>query len=280
MQNPKYKRRMKALMRQYIEEGRFNPATLKNREMNKLEQRFDDLFAEYAPSIGYVGDGQVWFTARNGAKMNPDFIDLDNRLVIEVTESSGYFHNPQQRRRRREAFEALGWRCQMLTDVDLQAQHLDSTIAILRGLVNGMTLVSKRRLRATHTVSDFECRPHHNYFVGSSGVLSHNSSFQDNSVEFYNELQRALNYGAKSRPRLDMPVGNYMKHHIVRKGLEIGAPLHLSYSCYMGDDVACGQCGPCYLRLKAFLMNDAVEVQPYASYPDWFPDRLRYSAPE
>lgn len=99
--------------------------------------------------------------------------------------------------------------------------------------------------------------------------------FSDNSSEFFTALQPALDYGARSRPKLDMPLGNSMKHHIVRKGLDAGAPLHLTHSCYHGDDNPCGNCGPCWLRLKAFLMNNEREVQKYLSYPDWFPDRLK-----
>ncbi|WP_243680869.1 7-cyano-7-deazaguanine synthase, partial [Vulcanisaeta souniana] len=38
------------------------------------------------------------------------------------------------------------------------------------------------------------------------------------------------------------------KHEIVRLGLETGAPLHLTWSCYDNGEKHCGRCGPCYMR--------------------------------
>jgi 7-cyano-7-deazaguanine synthase len=42
------------------------------------------------------------------------------------------------------------------------------------------------------------------------------------------------------------------KSEIIRRGLELGAPLHLTWSCYRAEDVACGRCDSCALRLRAF----------------------------
>lgn len=101
------------------------------------------------------------------------------------------------------------------------------------------------------------------------------SVYRDNSQEFYDAMERALARGTISRPRMVMPVGNLMKHAIVRYGLELGAPLHLSWSCYHGGAVRCGTCGPDYMRMRAHQMCGARESVPYASYPDWFPAALR-----
>jgi len=42
------------------------------------------------------------------------------------------------------------------------------------------------------------------------------------------------------------------KSEIIRRGRELGAPLHLTWSCYQGEDLACGRCDSCQLRLRAF----------------------------
>jgi 7-cyano-7-deazaguanine synthase len=42
------------------------------------------------------------------------------------------------------------------------------------------------------------------------------------------------------------------KSDIVKKGIELNAPLHLTWSCYENNDRACGHCQSCILRLKAF----------------------------
>jgi len=85
--------------------------------------------------------------------------------------------------------------------------------------------------------------------------MEEGSVFSDNSVEFYKAMEKALNLGSHSRPKLLMPVGNMMKHHIVKKGIEIDAPLDLSWSCYEGWADRCGTCGPCTMRRRAFAMN-------------------------
>lgn len=87
--------------------------------------------------------------------------------------------------------------------------------------------------------------------------MEEGSVFSDNSVEFYRACEKALNLGTHARPKLVMPVGNMMKHHIVKEGLDIDAPFHLSWSCYEGKEERCGQCGPCVMRQRAFAMNGA-----------------------
>lgn len=62
-----------------------------------------------------------------------------------------------------------------------------------------------------------------------------------------------------------MPVGNLVKHEIVKMGLQIGAPLHLTWSCYEGGDKHCGKCGPCYMRKTAFEINGVKDPVEYES---------------
>jgi len=105
------------------------------------------------------------------------------------------------------------------------------------------------------------------YDVVASGInLEEAGAYPDNEMEFIRLLNNLLPYavGPNKRVKIVMPVGNLMKHEIVKLGIEIGAPLHLTWSCYEGDKKHCGKCGPCYMRKKAFLMNglkDPVEYE-------------------
>ncbi len=54
----------------------------------------------------------------------------------------------------------------------------------------------------------------------------------------------------------------------VRKGRELGAPLHLSWSCYQGEAEACGHCDSCHLRLRGFQEAGFPDPIPYAFIPD------------
>jgi len=64
------------------------------------------------------------------------------------------------------------------------------------------------------------------------------------------------------------PVITLKKSEIIRRGIELGAPLHLTWSCYQGQDLACGVCDSCLLRLRAFAeagVPDPISYQRVAS---------------
>ena len=65
--------------------------------------------------------------------------------------------------------------------------------------------------------------------------------------------------------RIETPLIALRKHQIVTRGLELGAPFDLTWSCYSRDDQACGSCDSCALRLRAFAAAGAVDPIPYLS---------------
>lgn len=95
--------------------------------------------------------------------------------------------------------------------------------------------------------------------------LEEAGAYPDNEPEFIARFNDLLPFavGDGKRMRVIMPVGNLMKHEIVALGHEIGAPLHLTWSCYRAGDEHCGTCGPCYMRRKAFEINGLPEVISY-----------------
>ena len=95
--------------------------------------------------------------------------------------------------------------------------------------------------------------------------LEEAGAYPDNEPEFINRFNSVLPYAVNSnaRVRVLMPVGNLMKHEIVKLGLQIGAPLHLTWSCYAQGTLHCGRCGPCYMRRTAFAINNTPEVIKY-----------------
>ena len=107
----------------------------------------------------------------------------------------------------------------------------------------------------------------HGYDAVASGInLEEAGAYPDNEMEFVRMLGKVAPYavGPNKRVEILMPVGNLVKHEIVRLGVEIGAPLHLTWSCYEGGQKHCGRCGPCYMRKWAFKINglkDPVEYE-------------------
>ncbi len=95
-------------------------------------------------------------------------------------------------------------------------------------------------------------------------------AYPDNEMEFIRLLNQVLPYatGPQRRVQLLMPVGGLVKHEIVRLGLEVGAPLHLTWSCYDKGPKHCGRCGPCYMRRLAFKINGVRDPVEYDLPPE------------
>jgi 7-cyano-7-deazaguanine synthase len=94
--------------------------------------------------------------------------------------------------------------------------------------------------------------------------LEEGAVYPDNTVEFYERLNALLPLATLSRPVIRMPLARMMKWQIVRHAAAIGAPIHLSWSCYREGPLHCGQCGPCYLRRTAHAMTDRPDSVQYA----------------
>lgn len=95
--------------------------------------------------------------------------------------------------------------------------------------------------------------------------LEEAGAYPDNEPEFIARFNDLLPFAVADGKRLTvkMPVGNDMKHEIVAKGMAIGAPLHLTWSCYRAGEKHCGTCGPCFMRRTAFTINGLEEVIQY-----------------
>jgi 7-cyano-7-deazaguanine synthase len=89
-------------------------------------------------------------------------------------------------------------------------------------------------------------------YIGA--VAEDSSGYPDCRPAFYHAFQQAVHVGTKPETRITLltPVIALRKSEIVRRGLELGAPLHLTWSCYQEEEVACGVCDSCRLRLRAF----------------------------
>ena len=97
-------------------------------------------------------------------------------------------------------------------------------------------------------------------YIGA--VAEDSSGYPDCRPEFYDAFQRAIDTGTKPATRIEIvtPVIYMRKSEIVKRGLELRAPLELTWSCYQGNDLACGRCDSCALRLRAF--REAGEEDP------------------
>lgn len=101
-------------------------------------------------------------------------------------------------------------------------------------------------------------------YAGMHGEDAHNWAYPDCTPEFIGAMQNAIYVGTYHKVRLICPFTYSSKADIVRFGLQLNAPLHLTWSCYEGRDLACGKCPTCIGRLEAFAacdMQDPIEYE-------------------
>jgi 7-cyano-7-deazaguanine synthase len=100
-------------------------------------------------------------------------------------------------------------------------------------------------------------------FIGA--VEQDSSGYPDCRPAYYDAFNHLIRTGTKDGEiRVETPLIAMRKNEIVRLGVELGAPFHVSWSCYSGETEACGVCESCVLRLRAFREAGALDPIPYA----------------
>ena len=97
------------------------------------------------------------------------------------------------------------------------------------------------------------------------------SGYPDCRPEFFEAFQQVVNVGTKPDTdiSLEAPFVEWSKTEIAERGLEIGVPYHLTWSCYRDEAPACGTCDSCAFRLEAFRNAGSRDPIEYAERPDY-----------
>jgi 7-cyano-7-deazaguanine synthase len=101
-------------------------------------------------------------------------------------------------------------------------------------------------------------------YIGA--VAEDSSGYPDCRPEFYEAFEKVIEAGTKPETEVKIitPIIDLSKAEIVKKGLKLNAPIHLSWSCYQNNDVACGVCDSCALRLRGFEQANEKDKIPYS----------------
>lgn len=102
-------------------------------------------------------------------------------------------------------------------------------------------------------------------YIGA--VEEDSSGYPDCREVFYDAFQQVIDRGTRPETRITIvtPLIHMKKSEIVRRGIELMAPLHMTWSCYQASDRACGKCESCLLRLKGFQDAGARDPITYRS---------------
>ena len=100
-------------------------------------------------------------------------------------------------------------------------------------------------------------------YIGA--VAEDSSGYPDCRQEYYKVFQELIRAGTRPETQIEIvtPVITLKKSEIIRRGIELAAPLHLTWSCYQNADEACGACDSCLLRLRAFEEAGVPDPLPY-----------------
>jgi 7-cyano-7-deazaguanine synthase len=102
-------------------------------------------------------------------------------------------------------------------------------------------------------------------YIGA--VEEDSSGYPDCRDVFFRAFEQVIATGTKPGTdiRIHTPVIHHTKQRIVEEGSRLGAPLHLTWSCYRSEDLACGECDSCALRLRGFAQAGLADPIPYAA---------------
>jgi 7-cyano-7-deazaguanine synthase len=175
-----------------------------------------------------------------------DFYQVDKRLVVQV-----------------QHFTAIGH--SSLTDknipvdrADLKSRRMPSSYVPFRN-ANILAIATSWAEVISAT----------KIFIGA--VEEDSSGYPDCRETFFRAFEQTIKEGTKpeTQIRIATPLIHLSKKQIVKKAVELGAPLHLTWSCYQNEAVACGECDSCALRLRGFQQAGITDPLLYRIRPDY-----------
>lgn len=106
-------------------------------------------------------------------------------------------------------------------------------------------------------------------FMGA--VFEDSSGYPDCRPDFFEAFNKVIKLGTRpeTKIKIETPIIHLNKSEIIAKGIELNAPLHLTWSCYQNEDEACGECDSCALRLRGFQTAGIGDPIPYKTRPTY-----------
>ncbi|BAB60262.1 hypothetical protein [Thermoplasma volcanium GSS1] len=113
-------------------------------------------------------------------------------------------------------------------------------------------------------------------FIGANAIDY--SGYPDCRPEYFNAMENALSLGTKiglkEKFHINVPLQYLSKADIVKLGVKLNVPYELTWSCYKGEEEACGECDSCQLRLKGFMEAGFADPLKYSKYPEFYSKNL------
>jgi len=145
-----------------------------------------------------------------------------------------------------------------INDADLESKEIPSSYVPFRNANILTACVSWAEVIGAEAV-----------FIGA--VFEDSSGYPDCRPDFFSAFNSVIDLGTKpeTKIRIETPIIHMNKDEIIKKGNELNAPLHLTWSCYQSEDEACGVCDSCALRLRGFQKLGIEDPIPYKIRPKY-----------
>ena len=100
-------------------------------------------------------------------------------------------------------------------------------------------------------------------YIGA--VEEDSSGYPDCRQSFFDAFNAVIREGTRPETSIQIvtPLIQLNKAAIIQKGVKLKAPLHLTWSCYRDEELACGKCDSCLLRLRGFRNAGVADPVPY-----------------
>src|ERR1700739_555110 len=175
----------------------------------------------------------------------------ESRELLAFSEIAEFYGVKEKLVARLDYFRAIGGSA--LTDTSIAVPENELGAPGPAGSAIPVTYVPFRNAHfLSVAVSWAEARGAGAIYIGA--VAEDSSGYPDCRPEYYEAFQELIRRGTRPETKIEIvtPVIRLKKSEIIRRGVELGAPLQLTWSCYQGEDLACGTCDSCLLRLRAF----------------------------
>jgi len=96
-----------------------------------------------------------------------------------------------------------------------------------------------------------------------SALVDSQAGYWDGSKEFLNEINNVTSLNRKNTIKIEAPLIELSKKQIITLGLDNDVKFKDTWTCYEGDDKACGYCTACSSRIQGFLQNKLIDPIEY-----------------
>ena len=150
----------------------------------------------------------------------------------------------------------LPWKGSSLLDRKIKISLLKSQEPRAKSQIPSTYVPARNIIFLSFALSFAEAIKAEAIFIGANAVDF--SGYPDCRPEFYRAFKKVISTGTKAGVekrgiKIQIPLIRKTKSQIVRKASQLGVPFALTWSCYQGGRVPCGECDSCYYRAKGFL---------------------------